>query len=97
MRLNMKKYLLSLISAFSLFASSSALAQSFPDKNLLKDLEKYTNQNIECAEFSCNSINQVKLELNNKEVTAYLSVSSRKSSFISLTISNCPVSFCNKS
>lgn len=80
----MKKYLLSLISAFSLLASTAAFAQSFPDKNLLKDLEKYTNQNIECSEFSCNSINQVKLELNNKEITAYLSVSSRKSSFISL-------------
>lgn len=81
----MKKYLLTLISAFSLFTSvSTVFAQSFPDKNILKDLEKYTNQNIECAEFSCNSVNQLKLDLNNKEITASFFISSRKSSFIEL-------------
>jgi hypothetical protein len=82
MRLDMKKYLFSLLTFIPLINLS--VAQSFPDNQMLNDLQKYSNQTIECSEFSCNSINQISFDLNQQEIIANLKVSSRKNSFLSL-------------
>lgn len=78
----MKKYLLSLLTLLTL--TNLSMAQSFPDSQMLNDLRKYSNQTIECSEFSCNSINQLSFDLNQQEMIANLTVSSRKSSLVAL-------------
>lgn len=81
----MKKYLLSFFTftALSLFGQPS-IAQSFPDNDLLNDLKQYSQQQIECTQFACNSINQIKFNLSEKNITASFYVSSRISSFVEL-------------
>lgn len=82
MRLDMKKYLLSLLAILSF--TQVSMAQSFPDSQMLNDLRKYSNQTIECSEFSCNSINQLSFDFYQQEMIANLTVSSRKTSLIAL-------------
>lgn len=81
----MKHNLLSLFAftTLSLFCNLS-YAESIPDKTLLKELEQYSNKHIECSDFSCNSINQAKVDLLDKYIIFSFNVSSRKSSFIEL-------------
>lgn len=78
----MKKYLLYLFTFLSLINLS--MSQSFPDSQILNDLKKYSNQTVECSEFSCNSINKITFNLNQKELVASLSISSRKFSLLRL-------------
>ena len=75
----MKKYILTLLSVLAL--SSHA---EMPNKDLLNDLKNYTNKTVDCEQFSCNSINQIKIDYSNNQFTSSLDVSSRKSSFVSL-------------
>lgn len=77
----MKKYLLSLL---SLFVLSPVFAQNFPDNEMLNNLQQYSNQKIECSEFSCNSINSVSFDMKQQDIVANFNVSSRQSSFINL-------------
>lgn len=80
----MKKIILSLL---TLLSFNSSFAQSFPDSNLLKELEQYSKQTPSCSELSCNSINSINFNLNNKVIQSSFDVSSRQDSFLTLPFS----------
>lgn len=80
----MKKIILSLL---TLLSFNYSFAKSFPDSNLLKELEQYSKQTPSCSELSCNSINSINFNLNNKVIQSSFDVSSRQDSFLTLPFS----------
>jgi len=81
----MKKIILSLL---TLFAFNCSFAQSYPDANLLKDLEQYSKQSPTCSELACNSTNSIQFSLNNKTIYSSFDISSRQNSFLTLPFSS---------